>query len=394
MTIANPADPSASHFELGRSTILPAGDAVPGGAPFLDKDRPRFEEVAEIGLGAIGQVLSARDSDIGRRVAIKRIRPDRRTDAAFARFVQEVRTVGKLDHPNIVPIHDVGREEDGSYYFVMKYVDGETLDDILERLRSGDRATHQRWSFEQRTELFLQILHAVAFAHSQGVLHRDLKPSNVMVGDHGEVQLVDWGVAKRIGAPDDVHGEDEDTSIVLTRHGALVGTPRYMSPEQARGEPADVRSETYTLCLLFYELLSLRHYLDGMGDLGQVLDAVQNKPIENLRTMARHLHQPAVPHDLAWIVMDGLDRDPAKRYPTVAALIARLLQRRDGHVRIQCPATLQKSVLFTLAGWVDRHPVVTTVSLMGGVAGAVGTAILVVGGGAALVAALAVAVAT
>ena len=338
--------------------------------------------MGEIGTGAIGQVVSARDNDIGRRVAIKRIRPDRRSPAAFARFVQEVRTVGKLDHPNIVPIHDVGRDEDGGYYFVMKYVDGETLEDILERLRSGDIETHRRWTFERRADLFLQILQAVRFAHGQGFLHRDLKPSNVMVGDHGQVQLVDWGVAKRIGAPDEDVDDELMDSVVQTQHGALVGTPRYMAPEQARGEPVDVRTETFTLSLLFYELLSLRHYLDGMEDLGEVLDAVQSRPMENLRTMPRHRHQSAVPHDLAWIAMDGLDRDPAKRYPTVEAMIERLHRRSDGHVPIQCPATFQKSMLLVLAGQVDRHPVITTVSLMLGVAGLVASGVLVFGGGA------------
>src|SRR4051794_23574328 len=136
MPISTPMDPTATNVGLSRSTVLPADETAIGVEPFLDPERPRFEALREIAVGGIGQVLSAQDLDIGRRVAIKRIRPDRRTDATFARFVQEVRTVGRLDHPNIVPIHDVGREEDGSYYFVMKYVDGETLDDILERLRS------------------------------------------------------------------------------------------------------------------------------------------------------------------------------------------------------------------------------------------------------------------
>lgn len=391
MPSASPADPAATNIGLSRSTILPAADADAAAEPVYDPDRQRFETMGEIGVGAIGQVLSARDHDIGRRVAIKRIRADRRTPAAFARFVQEVRTVGKLDHPNIVPIHDVGRDEDGSYYFVMKYVDGETLEEILDRLRSGDLETHRRWTFERRADLFLQILQAVQFAHTQGFLHRDLKPANVMIGDHGEVQLLDWGVAKQIGTPDVLSSDEPMDSVIQTQHGALVGTPRYMAPEQALGEPVDVRTETFTLSLLFYELLSLRHYLDGMEDLEEVLDAVQSRPIENLRTMARHRHQPAVPHDLAWIAMDGLERDPARRYPTVEAMIERLHRRSDGHVQIQCPATLQKSLLFMLAGWVDRHPTLTTLSLMGGIAGLVASVIVVIGGGTATILGLAAA---
>jgi eukaryotic-like serine/threonine-protein kinase len=395
MQHTDPLDPAASMIGIVRSTIFPTEDADGMVSPFRDPDRPRFEAVAEIGLGGVGQVLSAQDLDIGRRVAIKRVRPDKKSSAAFARFVQEVRTVGRLDHPNIVPIYDVGRDEEGGFYFVMKYVDGETLEQILDRLRAGDPAAHRRWTFERRAELFLQMLHAVAFAHARGFLHRDLKPANVMVGEHGEVQLVDWGVSKRIGSLDEEPTEVGDPTAAMfdTRTGSLVGTPRYMAPEQARREPADIRTETWSLCLLFYEILSLRHYLDGTEELDQVLDAIQHREIPNLRTMPRHPHQSAVPHDLAWIVMDGLERDPAKRYPSVEAMIDRLNRRNDGQVKIQCPATLQKSILFTLASWVDRNPTATTVSLLLGALGAATTAVVAAGATVAVVAALVVAIA-
>jgi eukaryotic-like serine/threonine-protein kinase len=395
MSLPNRTHPIRTHDGPSRATILPPGDPAPGARPFLVANRRRFDAVAQIGMGGVGQVLSANDLDIGRRVAIKRIRPDKRTESAFVRFVQEVRTVGKLDHPNIVPIHDVGCDEDGGYYFVMKYVDGETLHHVLRRLRCGDRETHRRWTFERRTELFVQVLHAVEFAHSRGVLHRDLKPANIMVGDHGEVQLLDWGIAKAIDRPSEaVDFVDAETHVVArsaleTPHGAIVGTPRYMAPEQARGEPADVRSETFTLSLLFYELLSLRHPLDGV--VGPLAALGADVPIENLRTMARHPHQAAVPHDLAWIAMDGLAMDPDLRYPTVAAMIERIRRRSDGHVQIQCPATLQKSLLFTLARWVDQHPTATTLALLAAALGLAGTVVVGASAGVGVVAGFALA---
>ena len=106
---------------------------------------------------------------------------------ALARFVEEIRTTGGLEHPNIVPIHDVGLDEKGRYYFIMKYVDGETLESILARLRAGDRETHARYGFERRVEIFKGVLEAIAYAHARGYIHRDIKPANIMVGAFGEV---------------------------------------------------------------------------------------------------------------------------------------------------------------------------------------------------------------
>jgi serine/threonine protein kinase len=359
-----PAETLAPATTLGgRHTVLPHVD-VDGPVPRLvEASRARFEAVGTLGEGGLGVVVAANDLDIGRRVAIKRIRPDRQSQAAFLRFVQEVRTVGRLDHPNIVPIHDVGKDEQGGFYFVMKYVEGETLDAVLDRLRAGDRATHAEWGFERRLQLFVQILHAVEFAHDRGVVHRDLKPANVMIGKHGEVQLLDWGVAKQLDQPEIAASSSAEASpavsqsVTHTRVGQLIGTPRYMSPEQARGEPADVQVDTWALSMVLYELLTLTHPLDGLETLDEVLAGITSRPIATPGQMVTHGAQGPVPAELGWIAVDGLHRDRTRRYRTVRDLLARIERRNDGDFPIQCPVTLQKRVLSRTSRFVDRHPI-------------------------------------
>src|SRR5262249_60463772 len=149
------------------------------------------------------EVVLVNDRDIERQVALKRLLPELQDPALLARFVDEIRIVGRLEHPNIVPIHDVGVDELGRYYFVMKYVEGETLESIIEKLAAGDPAYVRTYSYERRIEIFLGLLHALEYAHSHGVVHRDVKPANVMVGRYGEVVLMDWGIAKPLASKRD-----------------------------------------------------------------------------------------------------------------------------------------------------------------------------------------------
>src|SRR5690606_23290345 len=129
--------------------------------------------------------------------AVKRLL-DEDNPHAVARFIDEVRTVGSLEHPNIVPIHDVGVDEDGSLFFVMKYVEGETLASIIEKLAKGDRECHSRYNCEARLDVFTGRLRARQYAHGQGLVHRDIKPENLMIGRYGEVVVMDWGIAHAI----------------------------------------------------------------------------------------------------------------------------------------------------------------------------------------------------
>jgi serine/threonine-protein kinase len=367
MTNDNPTIvPDRTYHDAGRASLLPAVQARNDGQyELVEGDGPRFALVGALGKGGLGEVYAANDRDIGRRVAIKRVRSDRRTTDAMVRFVQEVRTAGQLDHPNIVPIHDIGREEDGSYYFVMKYLEGQSLETLIDRLRAGDREAHVFWTFERRVSLFRQVLHAIQFAHDRGIVHRDIKPGNIMVGKHGEVHVVDWGLAKRIGAPSIAPSKvltfvsDSAFNSAETRAGALIGTPLYMAPEQARGEPTDERTDVWQLALVLYELLTLRHYIEPDLPLAAILEKVQNAPIRS-PSLIKYRHQQTPPAELSWFVMKGLARDPNQRFQTVAEMIETLDQRADGIFKVVCPVTLTKRVLHGVLRVIDAHPRITT----------------------------------
>jgi serine/threonine protein kinase len=361
-----------------RTTVLPRVEIEGDRPTLIHAARSRFETLRPLGEGGAGEVTAAQDHDIGRTVAVKKIRAEARCDEMVARFVEEIRTVGSLEHPNVVPIHDVGVDEAGDYYFVMKYVDGETLESIIARLKSGDAEAHRQYGFEARVQIFRGLLEAVAFAHSRGIVHRDLKPANVMVGRFGEVLLMDFGIAKSIRGEgvglDDTTIEcaaqkSGDTSrFARTQVGAIIGTPFYMSPEQARGEPVDERSDVYSLAVLLHELLSLSHYLEGREKLDDVLAGVNNQPLQ-LMKMKMSPHQPVVPMDLRWYLKKGMEKDKAKRYQSVREMIDRLDARADGRVPIQCHITFVKRVNATFTRLVERHPLVFSAAILVLVAG-------------------------
>jgi serine/threonine-protein kinase len=353
----------------GRSTILPRVEFV-GEVPRLVVDaRDRFEAAKVLGRGGVGEVVLARDNDIERPVALKRLLPELEGGAAImARFVEEIRVLGRLDHPNIVPIHDVGVDPDGRYFYVMKYVDGETLEHVIERLAAGDPEYHQRYSFERRTEVFLQVLRGVQYAHAQGVLHRDLKPANVMIGRFGEVVVMDWGLARSREESGRFPVDDKHTTLTAPRgrrapadklrtmEGSLLGTPAYMSPEQARGEVAtlDERSDVYSLCVMFHELLTLEHYLASKGGVSECVAGVLRDPVPPAYTVASP-HQSRVPAELAHFIAHGVAKDAAGRHRSVTAMIDRLLAIRDGKVPVECSATMMKRMGAETMHAVDRH---------------------------------------
>ena len=202
-TLGGTPPASSGPMSSTRVTVLPRVENEGEAVRLVRDERARYEPIRQLGMGGMGEVVLVHDQDIARPVAIKRLLPELDDAATLVRFVDEIRTVGQLEHPNIVPIHDVGVDEQGRYFFVMKYVEGETLEAIIEKLRAGDAAYHKRYTIERRMEIFLGVLHALEFAHSHGIVHRDIKPANVMVGRYGEVVLMDWGIAKPMAAARD-----------------------------------------------------------------------------------------------------------------------------------------------------------------------------------------------
>ncbi|MFZ5439195.1 MAG: serine/threonine protein kinase [Myxococcota bacterium] len=346
---------------MARSTVLPRVEWVGPEPKVNPAQRHRFEELGLLGEGGMGEVVLAKDHDIEREVALKRLPPNADLGRVM-RFVEEIRTVGRLEHPNIVPVHDVGVDASGRYFFVMKALRGETLEAIITRLAAGDEATHARFPINVRVQLFLSILNAVGYAHQQGIIHRDLKPANIMVGPYGEVTVMDWGLAKRVRTKD-LPGEaaisgPRDGTVLQTQLGAVMGTPLYMSPEQASGanDTLDERCDLYSLTVILHELLHCEHYLTGLDDLQGVLQGVKTK-IPVLHQMNLKGPRFQVPAELDWFLERGFQKDPARRWQSVAQMQDELQAILRGECRVQCQRTFAKRMIGESAKFVDQRPV-------------------------------------
>jgi serine/threonine protein kinase len=234
-------------------------------------DAPRgvlggYELGAVIGKGGMGEVMLARDPEIGRDVAVKRVRADAGGDAVD-RFLREAKIQARLDHPAIVPVYELGKDSEGRPFFTMKRLAGRTLHDVL------GAATQQ-----QLLRAFVDVCLAIDFAHSRGVVHRDLKPTNIMLGDYGEVYVLDWGVARVLG-DDAGAGGDITTLDGGTQAGAILGTPGYMAPEQVRGESIGTTADSYALgCILFEILAGEPLHPRGHGALAATLASPGESP--------------------------------------------------------------------------------------------------------------------
>jgi serine/threonine protein kinase len=344
---------------VSSSTVLPRLTLDEGRLRFEPATGPRYAEVKRLGEGGMGEVALVEDRDIGRRVARKRMLPGS-GPSDIVRFVDEIRIVGRLDHPGIVPIHDVGLDEDGEFFFVMKYVEGETLEAVIERIRQGDPETLARWDGTRRVEVVIALLRALDYAHQRGFIHRDIKPANVMIGHFGEVLLMDWGLARPIGAAGarDVGGPGSASVGDRASHthvGTLLGTPLYMSPEQAAGdnEHLDARSDLYSVCLLFLELLTGEHPHEHVTAIEPLLTRVMTFEAP---TASELTGRGAISAPLAHFLSRGLQRLPQGRWSSAAEMADELHAILDGRCRIQCPVTLTKRLVRGLERQLDRRP--------------------------------------
>jgi eukaryotic-like serine/threonine-protein kinase len=226
--------------------------------PLALSDGSRYAIGNVLGQGGMGEVLLAVDEQIGREVAVKRIRAANPSDEELARFVREARVQGRLEHPAVVPVHDLSLDREGKPFFVMKRLAGTEMSDVLQRLRAGDEPDEEG-SRRRLLRAFADVCLAVEFAHSRGIIHRDLKPANIMLGDFGEVYVLDWGVARTVAEPDDsgsIPTVQRDLALDsgATRAGTVLGTPAYMAPEQLVGDPTGPAADIYSLGCILYEI--------------------------------------------------------------------------------------------------------------------------------------------
>ena len=247
---------------------LPAADGAPrASAVVIDK---RYDLKSVIGRGGMGEVRLARDIRIDRDVAVKLMRVSTTDKEILARFFREAHVQGRLDHPAVVPVHDLGIDHEGQPYFVMKRLTGITLAEALQ---------DPKWTQKELLARFADICLAIEFAHARGIVHRDLKPANIMLGDYGEAYVIDWGLAR---VTDDnkplviptLSGEDGHTEA-----GALLGTPGYMSPEQARGEEVDASTDVFALGCVLFEIVAGQPALPrGLAAIDPTLTTEEHRP--------------------------------------------------------------------------------------------------------------------
>lgn len=259
--------------------------------------------VAAGGMGAIDVVV---DKALDRRVAMKTLHENLREEENSVRmFLREARLTGLLDHPHIVPVYDIAEGTSGQLYFTMKLVEGKTLQDIIEALPPTATRVLETATLYTLLDVVARVCDALAFAHSKGVIHCDVKPANVMVGEFGQVFLMDWGIAKLVSTRG-----DSDSSII--------GTAAYMSPEQARGDrkSLDARSDVFLIGAVLYEILTRKPPYASKDRLETLLMA-QAATFKSPRLFAGEL---AVPLELDRIVMKAMAKSPSDRYPSIALL--------------------------------------------------------------------------
>jgi serine/threonine protein kinase len=286
----------------------------------------RYRLIREIGRGAMGTVYLADDAQLYRRVALKVVGTAPSAVDMAARMWREIRVLAQLEHPGIVPIHDAGTLPDGRAFYAMKYVQGRRL----------DQYAAQPHSLPDLLRVFRRICEPVAFAHSRGVVHRDLKPENIMLGSFGEVLVLDWGVAK-IAALSDTAAAIADSGPG-TSHGTVVGTPEYMSPEQAAGDTAniDARSDIYALGRILEYLL--RHAPEHPKSLQAVASRASSRyPRDRYSSVA----------DLAAEIDLYFDGEPVRAYrEPVHERTARLLRKHRVIIALIVAYLLMRAVLF------------------------------------------------
>ncbi len=303
---------------------VPSGE-VPAQIPAFDFDL-RFRSQFELARGGMGRVLVAQDSLLHREVAIKELLR-KENPHAVRRFEREALLTARLQHPGIVSVYEFARRASGEPVLVMRRVKGEPFEDVI---AAAD-------SLESRLALlapFTSACDAVAYAHQEGVIHRDLKPGNVLLGAFGDTVVIDWGLAKDLNATtpsDEVAAAATDTpqprsGEQLTMAGSVLGTPVYMAPEQARGEPAEARSDVYALGAILYHLVSGRRPYRG-GDSKEVLAAVRSGPPEALANVVH-----GVAPELITIVDRAMAREATARYPTAGELAEELKRFQAGRL--------------------------------------------------------------
>ena len=330
-TINFQQDESKSLVQYLQENNLTPQSNLSDSTNIIIKEDKRYVIGAEIARGGMGSILQTKDVNLRRNIVTK-VLLNKQSKLATLRFIEEAQITGQLEHPNIPPVYDLGINRDNNIFFTMKHIKGQTLENIIKKLKDNDAATQEAYTYNTLVNIFIKVCNALDFAHSKKVIHRDIKPENIMVGEYGEVLLMDWGLAKILGTKEEfeelsgerissVRSEDESSNTI---EGMTAGTPAFMSPEQATGQmdELDQRSDIYSLGATLYSAIALDRPIKGKN----LQDILKNAAEGRIHHISR-----LVPPELKAITLKAMEYEKQNRYQTVKEMEKDLLNYQMGY---------------------------------------------------------------
>ena len=278
----------------------------------------RYRDFQPLTQGGEAILRTCVDENLGRTVVMKTLQPQfQNLETYQKRFLREARVTAQIPHPATIPVYELSRDAEGNAYFTMKKLRGRDLSDILDKISEGDKATIEKYPLDSLLNVLIHCSQCLAFAHNQKVVHRDMKPANIMIGDYGEIMVLDWGLAKVWDMEDDedvdrlIRSGQQAMSGRLTGRGDVQGTPFYMSPEQAV-ETGDVneRTDIYNMGIILFEVLTGESYMSGKN-FKEIKRKLQEDPVREPRAVAP---LKKIPAELNAICMKALQRSVTDRY--------------------------------------------------------------------------------
>ena len=278
----------------------------------------RYRDFQPLTQGGEAILRTCVDENLGRTVVMKTLQPQfQNLETYQKRFLREARVTAQIPHPATIPVYELSRDSEGNAYFTMKKLRGRDLSDILDKISEGDKATIEKYPLDSLLNVLIHCSQCLAFAHNQKVVHRDMKPANIMIGDYGEIMVLDWGLAKVWDMEDDedvdrlIRSGQQAMSGRLTGRGDVQGTPFYMSPEQAvETGDVDERTDIYNMGIILFEVLTGESYMSGKN-FKEIKRKLQEDPVREPRAVAPLRKIPA---ELNAICMKALQRSVTDRY--------------------------------------------------------------------------------
>lgn len=327
----------------------------------------KYDELKPMAKGGTAKIFSTHDQNLSRNVAFKSLHADLRdSEIESRRFVREARVTANIQHPGTLPVYELGRDREGNLFFTMKKVEGRDLRKILFDLAQEVPEVVDKFPLPRMVDILIQVGQTVAYAHDLGVIHRDLKPANVIVGEFGEVYVLDWGLAKVLGnkslSQKKIPEEPPISDLKLTPTGRHYGTPMYMSPEMASGSPQiDHRSDVFSLGMMLFEILTLKPLVEG-SDVFEIKEKILEKPFPLPREAAPEKN---IPKDLQAICMNALRKRKRHRYQELMSFVEDLKRFRHG----EAVSVYSYSGWEKLTRWNNRHAV-TILAILSALTGA------------------------